>query len=589
MKLQKRFVLLLALVFVVSSTPLLTGSQLNNYEEYNYNRLKQMALTNGYIRVIAKMDVPGIEVLTALSTGFKTGNSGKNKVFMQDAFNADLALDEAIAKTRDTVLYRLNGTLYRVNRTYSTLPYVALTVTPEALERLKSLVEVLRIAEDKRIPLPVTGEAQADNGNSGVDQTHLSISLDIVDAPVAWGFGYTGQGWYVAVLDTGIRSSHDMFQGKSIVEHCFSLGEDWFDTVNGGCPNGLTEMDGPGAAAHPEGPSGHGSHVAGIAAGNNGSDRFGVAKDAGIIAVQVFTYFSDENDVAAWQSDTLRGLEYVYTMRNTYRIASVNMSLGSSAGYSEYCDSAIRADAVNNLRNAGIATVISSGNESRCNAVADPACIRGAITVNGSSKQDNEYSFGNWHDEMVDLMAPGTDIISADGNNDTGYVGKSGTSMSAPHVAGAWAIMKQYDENMTIDDILTTLQNSGLMISSTRCPDRIPKARINIGDALTSLLLIAPPQNLTADQQTNKAFLQTEYINELTWEANPLNADKNVANYRIYLVGNGNQLTLLTEVNSSNFRYWHRNVNRRETMTYAITAVNDQGEESLPYYHTTDF
>lgn len=582
-------VLLVALVFIIASTPLLNGSQFNNYDEFNYNRLKQMASTKGYVRVIVEIDVPGIAELTALSTNFKTGNRVGGEFFKQSAFNADLALAETISAARDNVLHHLNGIQYGLSRTFSTLPYAALTVTVAALEKLKSVPEVLRIVEDKRIPLPVSEKAAVDDDHGGLDRVHLNQSLEIVGAQAAWDLGYTGGGWYVAVIDTGIRTSHDMFQGKHIVEHCFSLGEDWYDRENGGCPNGETEMAGPGSAVHYEGRFGHGSHVAGIAAGNDGVNRFGVAKDAGIIAIQTFTYFPGENDVLAWQSDTVKGLEYVYTLRNTYNIASANMSLGGSEGYSNYCDTSLRTAAIANLRAVGIATVVSAGNEAQCSAVPDPGCVRGAITVNGTNKEDGEYRWGNWHDEMVDLMAPGTYIVSASGESDSGYMSRSGTSMSAPHVSGAWAILKQYGGNISIDNILTALHYSGTMIPSTNCPDAAPKPRIHVGDALRILIYVAPPINLTAGQYTNLSFLQTEYINQLNWESNPLNANKNVTHYRIYAAGTGGQLNQLAELDSSNFSYLHRRVNRLESVTYAITAVDDQGQESVPYYYTIEF
>jgi len=536
--------------------------------------------------------LPDIEVLTAVSTRFKTGD--RDIAFIQDAFDADLALDNAISMTRNTVLHQLNGTHYQVNRTYSTLPCIALTVTGDALEKLKSLPGVLRIFEDRptRLPeTPETLEAQNDEDNSDLSKPLLQNTVEIVGAEVAWGFGYTGEGWYVAVLDTGIRTTHEMFRGKHIVEHCFALGEDWFDKENGDCPNGKTEMDGPGSAAHYPGQYGHGSHVTGIAAGNDQNDFFGVAKDANIIAIQVFSYFWSEGGVLSWSSDQLKGLEYVYMLRNTYKIASVNMSLGSAEGYSEYCASSSRAQAVSNLRAVGIATVIAAGNEGRCNAVGDPACIPGAVTVNATDKQDHEYLSGNWHDIMVDLMAPGVSIRSAAGTGDSSYYTSSGTSNATPHVTGAWAIMKQFNEDLSIDEILTALQETGTMITSYRCEGKLPKPRINIGNALIALFTIAPPLNLTGEQHTNRSFLQTEYINELTWESNPYNVDKNISLYRIYVVDveGGGQLTSLGEVDSSTFTYLHRRVNKREPVTYAITAVDSEGNESPPYHYTLEF
>ncbi|UCH95682.1 MAG: S8 family serine peptidase [Candidatus Aminicenantes bacterium] len=587
MKLKKRVIFTFTMVFVVSLmavTTLLTGSDspFKSYEDYKYDQLKKIASQKGFVRVMVKLDVPDIEALTLMSTGFKTGNADES--YIQAAYNADLALEEAISLTRDSILHQLNGNLYRVNRTYSTLPYVALSVTAETLDKLRTLPQVLDIVEDKLIRRPFT-EIQGETND--ISRPMVDQSVEIVGADVAWGLGYTGAGWYVAILDTGLLTSHEMFQGKNIIEQCYALGDDWYDKVNGACPNGLTEMSGPGSAAPYESRFGHGTHVAGIAAGNNHNNHFGVAKEANIIAVQVFSYFPGENDVLSWSSDQLKGLEFVYTLRNSYNIAAANLSLGAER-YFDYCDTDMRKPGIDNLRAVGIATVISSGNEGHCDSVCAPACISSAIAVNGTDKQDRAYMWGNWHDVMVHLMAPGDSIRSADstGNSDYGY--RSGTSMSAPHVTGAWAIMKQFDGNMTVEDILSILQDTGPMISSSRCPAAQPKARINVGGALFTLLTLAPPINPSGQQVANRALLRTEYINQLTWESNPLNEGKNVSQYKIYVV-QGSQLNFLAQVSSSTFSYLHRNVVRHQDITYAFTAVDAEGQESLPIYYTLEF
>ena len=583
MKLRMKIVFLLTAVLLVSSTTLLTGSQYRTYEDFKYDQLRNIAAEKGFVRVIVKLDVPDIEAITAASTRYKTGNM--DSAYIQAAYNADLALEEVISHTRNMVLYRLNGSRYKINRTYNTLPFVALSITAETLEKLGSIPEVISIVEDKATPLPGPAE-QSDTDDISMPQ--LINSVEIIGADAAWGLGYTGAGWYVAVLDTGIRTSHEMFQGKNIVEQCYALGDDWYDRENGGCPNGRTEMSGSGSAAHYENRFGHGSHVSGIVAGNNHDDRFGVARDANIIAVQVFSYFAYEDDVLSWDSDQIRGLEYVYQMRNTYNIASVNMSLGGSDKYSGYCDSDSRAAAIANLKAAGIATAVASGNSSYCDGVNAPACVSSAVAVNASNKQDVETYYGNWSDLMVQLMAPGDRILSADPVTTFNYRSRSGTSMATPHVAGAWAIMKQFDGNLAVDDIVSLLNDTGRVISSSRCPSAAPESRINVGNAIYTLLTLSPPINLSVKQVTNKSFLRTEYINTIKWESNPLNQGKNVVRYRIYVV-EGSQLNLLAEVNSSTFYYWHRNVQGDDDITYGVSAVDDQGQESLPTYYNLEF
>jgi subtilisin family serine protease len=241
-----------------------------------------------------------------------------------------------------------------------------------------------------------------------------------------------------------------------------------------------------------------------------------------------------------------------------------------------------------NLKAVGIATTVASGNSSYCDGVNAPACISSAVAVNAANKDDTETYFGNWHDVMVSLMAPGSNIYSADPLTNSNYGSRSGTSMAAPHAAGAWAIMKQFNSSLGVDEILSLLKGSGRMISSSRCLNAAPEARIDVGNALFTLLTLAPPANLAVEQVTNKSFLRTEYINNIIWQSNPLNADKNVVYYKLYVV-RGSQLNLLAQVNSTTFQYWHRNVPANEEITYAVSAVNNQGQESLPIYYILEF
>lgn len=585
MRLKKNFVLIMTLLCLLFSSQSLMSTHFKDYEDYNYNRLMGIAARQGHVDVIIKLDVPHVSELTAVSNSFTTGNAaaqGTNGAYLQSALNADLALDQAISNVKDAVLYRINGMTYDINRTFSTIPYLAMTVTAETLEKLRTIPGIMKIEEDKLTLLEEPLEAESFKSDISIPQLHESVEL--VGSTIAWDMGFTGAGWYVAILDTGLLKSHEMFQGKNIVEQCFARGDDNSPT-SGDCPNGQEEMSGSGAA-YPQ-YSGHGTHVSGIAAGNNHTDFFGVAKDAGIIAVQVFSYIARWSSVGSYDSDNMKGLEYVYLMRNTYNIASANMSLGSSEAFTSFCHTT-QSDAIDNLKAVGIATAVASGNESQCNAVSSPGCTKSAVTVNASSKTDQDTNYGNWSSTIVDLMAPGTNINSAwiDSNDD--YLSLSGTSMATPHVAGAWAIFKQYDGSLSVDEILLALQDTGTPISSTWCQSESTEPRINIATGLMTFFTIAPPLNLKAVQQKNQSFLQTEYLNEITWDVNPRNAGKNVVYYRIYLIEN-NISTLLAQVDSSTYQYRHRHAGQRVERKYGITSVTADDVESFPYTYIIKF
>lgn len=572
---RKKNIILIFTLLITFTTAVLIGANLSKDTPYDYIDLVRTAKTKGSVRVIIKIDVANIHELTQESNRFQTGNS--DTAYIQEAAEADFKLERAISGTTDEVLYKLNGKDYKINHTFSTLPYLALELSPEALDVLRSLPYVLSIVEDRLTPLP---ETRRNSGKSNISQPQLNDSRKIVGAEKAWAMGYTGDGWYVAVLDSGINRNHEFFTGKSIVEQCYSLLHD--------CPNGQSSMSGPGSAAHIMAGESHGTHVAGIATGNNKSDMYGVAKGADIIAVQIFSYIAAWDDIGSYDSDQIKGLEFVYTKRNQYKIASVNMSLGSGEYFSP-CDSENSASkaAIDNLRAAKIATIIATGNQRFCGAIDAPACISSAIAVSATDKEDDHWYFANWHQSMVDFFAPGVSITSSIAYNNSGYESWNGTSMATPHVSGAWAIMRQFDPSLSFDKVLKTLKDEGEMITS-RCAASPRTPRVDVGAAIESLLSLAPPLNFAGVQHINRSLLQSEYLNVLTWQSNPLNDqnNQNIVKYKVYTVDSSGKLTLLAEVDANTFEYRHRMLVKGTEYNYAIKSVNDQGEDSGPAYAT---
>ncbi|MBN1314769.1 MAG: S8 family serine peptidase [Anaerolineales bacterium] len=362
-----------------------------------------------------------------------------------------------------------------VNAHYKYIPYLALTVDKAGLEALLESPRVTAIFED------------------GLDKPLLDTSVPIIGAGAVWNAGFDGSGWAVAVLDTGVQWDHEFLGGvansRVIAEDCFSTGSDY---QNPGTAGSLCAPE--PHVADPTATSfcwqngnnicGHGTHVAGIAAGSHMSASVsydGVAPSADIIAIQVFSYFEDENDVLSWNSDQLLGLERVYELSSIYNIASVNLSLGGGS-YSSYCDSDPRKAAIDTLRSVGIATVISSGNEYSSTAISSPACISSAVAVGATKDDDTIASFSN-HNVLVDLLAPGHNINSSIPGN--GYTSKNGTSMAAPHVSGAWALLKQAEPTASVGDVLAVLQDTGKPITDDR--NGVTKSRIQLDVALPFL------------------------------------------------------------------------------------------------------
>jgi hypothetical protein len=204
----------------------------------------------------------------------------------------------------------------------------------------------------------------------------------------------------------------------------------------------------------------------------------------------------------------MAAMERVYQLRNTHNFAAVNMSLGAGR-YTSHCDSDSRKAIIDNLKAADIATVISAGNEGFTDAVEAPACISSAIAVGNTTKQDAVAANSNMG-RTVDLLAPGTAITSSVPGG--AFASKSGTSMAAPHVAGAFALLEEKDPSKNVEDILFDLQAKGTRITDTRAGGTATKSRINIADAAQ----VRPPGDSFGSPQslpTSDAIFSVNGIN----------------------------------------------------------------------------
>lgn len=390
------------------------------------------------------------------------------------------AQQSRILSSQRQVLNQLSTTGVGKVREYSFIPFMAMEIDEAALGTLASVPEVANIYPD--FTLAPT----------------LDFSVPHIGAPTAWSFGFTGAGQTIAILDTGVQSSHPFLSGKIVSQACYS--SDTNKSVSF-CPGtwGTTAV-GSGLNCGPsvEGCD-HGTHVAGIAAGS-GPSFDGVAPDADIISIQVFSRFEGEADCGgihqfcalAWFSDVLAGLQRVYFLRNTHSIAVANLSLGAGI-YSSFCNNVYPAMnvAINNLRSVGIATVISAGNGSNSNGLSFPACISNAISVGATDDGDEVAGFSN-SDTMLSLLAPGSGILSSVPSG--GYESMSGTSMAAPHVAGAWALLKDVNPNLTVAQALSILQGTGRVITDAR--NNVIRSLIQVDGAA----ILASPKPLAPGQ-----------------------------------------------------------------------------------------
>ncbi len=392
------------------------------------------------------------------------------------------------------------------------IPFFTAYLDGDSLRDLASDDSIASIEEDK------------------IEDATLAESGPIVSAPAAWAAGFTGSGYAVAVLDTGVMKTHNFLTGKVISEACYSTNNSAAISV---CPGGVTDSTAVGSGVNCDAAvSGcpHGTHVAGIIAGV-GSSFNGIAKGANIIAIQVFSKFTSQTDCGtatapcarSYNSDQIKGLERVLALSGTYNIASVNMSLGGGQYFSN-CDSteAARKAAIDNLRSVKIASAISSGNSGYTNSMGAPGCISSAVSVgstdDGSSGVglDVVSSFSN-SASFLNLLAPGRWILSSvatTNGSTTTYQNYSGTSMAAPHVAAAFAVLRQKKPSASVDLILNALTATGQPILDTR--NGITKPRINVYAALNALSKKAP-FDFDGDSRTDLAIFRPS-VSEWWWQ-----------------------------------------------------------------------
>ena len=315
----------------------------------------------------------------------------------------------------------------------------AARLTPEAVEFLQNKSEIDYIAPDQVVKLNAIQTPTPSWGLDRIDQSNLPLDQ-------SYEYLTDGSTVHAYVIDTGIRATHNEFIGR--------------------VGNGYDAMDNDN---NPVDCNGHGTHVAGTVAGTN----YGVAKNVMIHPVRVFGCGNSGSF-----SDTIEGINWI--LGNLQLPAVANMSLGGNA-YPPV------DTAVNNLINAGVTVVVSAGNDNTDACSQSPARVANAITIASSTISDQRSSFSNTG-TCVDIFAPGSSITSAWWTADTATAILSGTSMSAPHVAGVVALYLEENPTATTGQVTNAIINGSTanLISNpgSGTPNRL----------LYSKLTDAPPQ-----------------------------------------------------------------------------------------------
>ncbi len=294
------------------------------------------------------------------------------------------------------------------------MPAVALSATPSEIEALSHERDVDRIWPDLKV------------------YSCLDVSVPLVRAPDVWQAGFSGLGVRIAMLDTGIDLEHPDFLGRIAAVADFT-GE------------GIADI------------SGHGTHVAGIAAGDgraSGGRYAGVAPSADLYIGKVL-----DAEGSAFMSDVMVAIDWAVKQN----VNVINLSLsGAPPGdgtdaLSETCDLVVER---------GIVICVAAGNSGPSpGTIGPPGCARQVITVGASTDDDTileASSRGPTADGRVkpDVVFPGAGIIScrAMGTSlgtalNSAYSEASGTSMSTPHATGTAALLLEAEPGLTPSEI----------------------------------------------------------------------------------------------------------------------------------------
>lgn len=350
-----------------------------------------------------------------------------------------------------TQLNRLQGYGAAVKGELGLIRAVVARLTPRLLRNLEADTDIVYMTPDRRLA------------------PTLYFSRAASTASIAQDYGWTGQGVGVAIIDSGL-TSHSELNSSQVYKQSL---------IDGTADDGY----------------GHGTHVAGIVAGNgssyDGYQNKGIAPQARIVSLKVLDANGNGTD-----SGVIAAIDRAVQLKSQYNIRVINLSLGRPVRESYKLDPLCQA--VERAWQAGIVVVVAAGNEGRNNTQGtdgygtilapgnDPLVITvGAMkAMNTAARGDDQIASYSSKgptalDQVVkpDLVAPGNQVVSTMRTNTTlwnnypdnrvivsdpvsQYFRLSGTSMAAPAVSGAVALMLQKDPSLTPDQVKARLMKT---------------------------------------------------------------------------------------------------------------------------------
>jgi subtilisin family serine protease len=347
-------------------------------------------------------------------------------------------------------------------------------------------------------------------GLNNTGQTGGTVDADI-DAPQAWDIQQGSQNVVVAVVDTGVDYNHQDL-AANIWANTGEIANDGIDNDSNGYTDDVRGYDFINNDNNPWDDNSHGSHVAGTigAVGNNNIGVVGVSPNVSIMPLKFLSSAGGGTSSAA-----AKAIDY----------ATQNGAKVINASYRGFVFSQLQRDAIDDANTMGVSFVAAAGNDINNNDTTpvypSSYALPNIIAVAATTHHDQLASFSNYGTTSVDLGAPGQSILSTIPGNLYGL--KSGTSMAAPHVAGAAALLLAQDPSRTPAQLKDILMNTTDPLNSLN-GNTVSGGRLNLWKALNRPPVLTTPfraQGLTLQPGSTPGTLQFTFGNNTFTDPDP--------------------------------------------------------------------
>jgi subtilisin family serine protease len=356
---------------------------------------------------------------------------------------------------------------------------IVVTATPSVVAEIAARTDVRTVLPERTIQAPAPDSAGFSAAASAAAAPAAAAAaaeqnIDHVDAPAVWNQGYVGQGIVVASLDTGVDVTHPELAGR-----WRGGSNSWFDPY-GEHPSTPTDI------------SGHGTQTMGIIVGGSaGGTAIGVAPDASWIAAKIFNDRGVATTTAIHQA-----FQWVLDPDNDPATADAPAIVNNSwDDQTTSCSAEFQPDLAA-LRAAGILPVFAAGNDGPTDgSVLNPANLAEALSVGGTDDSDviepsssrGPSSCGQ--PVSPNVTAPDTAVRTTDLYG--GYVTATGTSLAAPHVSGALALLLSARPTLTAEQLQTALTVGTVDLGPVGPDPTYGEGRIDVLNSYTSLAPVA--------------------------------------------------------------------------------------------------